>query len=435
MSSDVLVLGGGVSGLAAGLASGFPVLEARAHPGGICRSYYVDANGERHPRHPPDRPAWRFELGGGHWIFGEDPFVLELLARHVRLRRHRRRSAVFLPERELFVPYPLQHHLRLLDREIAAAALAELLRPKRPAATLAEWLEEQFGPTLCALFFRPFHDLYTAGLTGEIAPQDPHKSPLDPGLVVRGALGEVEDVGYNVRFAYPEDGLDVLVDRLAAHVALEPEAPVVAIDPHERTLQLADGSRRRWDALISTLPLDRTLELAGLSTAGPPDPATSVLVANIGAVRGPSCPDVHWLYLPRSRAGFHRVGFYSNVDPGFLPRPDPTLVSLYVERAFPRGARPSADGIRAWLDVVCAELAQRRWIRRVEVATADWIETAYTWRRPGSRWREEAMDLLVRHRIFPVGRYARWHFQGILESIREGLAAGAALRGARGATP
>lgn len=428
MSGKAFILGGGVSGIAAGLASGLPVLEAEEHPGGICRSYYVDEHGARHDRRPADRPAWRFETGGGHWIFGDDPPVLGLLARHARLRRHRRRAAVFLPDRGLHVPYPLQHHLRLLDSGTAAAALHELLRPKRPAATLAEWLEEQFGPTLCRLFFRPFHDLYTAGLTEEIAPQDPHKSPLDPRLVVRGALGEVEDVGYNVTFAYPEEGLDVLVDRLAARVRLERGRRVRAIDVVGRTVELADRSRRPWDVLISTLPLDRTLELAGLSTGEPPDPATSVLVANIGAVRGPACPDVHWLYVPRSQAGFHRIGFYSNVDPGFLPRPDPALVSLYVERAYPRGARPDAAAIRRWLDDVADELRGLGFVREVLVAAADWIDTAYTWRRPGSRWREEAMDLLVRHRIFPVGRYARWHFQGILESVREGLAAGAALR-------
>jgi hypothetical protein len=37
-------------------------------------------------------------------------------------------------------------------------------------------------------------------------------------------------------------------------------------------------------------------------------------VLNIGGVRGAKCPLDHWLYLPASRAGFHRVGFCSNVD-------------------------------------------------------------------------------------------------------------------------
>ena len=35
------ILGGGITGLAAGLSSGLPVLEAAPEPGGICSSYYV----------------------------------------------------------------------------------------------------------------------------------------------------------------------------------------------------------------------------------------------------------------------------------------------------------------------------------------------------------------------------------------------------------
>ena len=53
------IIGGGMTGLATGMASGFGVLERLDHPGGICASY--------------ERDGYRFELGGGHWIFGGDP--------------------------------------------------------------------------------------------------------------------------------------------------------------------------------------------------------------------------------------------------------------------------------------------------------------------------------------------------------------------------
>jgi len=36
-----MILGAGMTGLAAGRASGFPVYEAEETPGGICSSYYV----------------------------------------------------------------------------------------------------------------------------------------------------------------------------------------------------------------------------------------------------------------------------------------------------------------------------------------------------------------------------------------------------------
>ena len=70
------VLGGGVTGLAAGLSSGLPVFEAMTDPGGICSSYYVRPGEKtRLAQAPADGEAYRFEIGGGHWIFGGDPGV------------------------------------------------------------------------------------------------------------------------------------------------------------------------------------------------------------------------------------------------------------------------------------------------------------------------------------------------------------------------
>jgi len=63
----------------------------------------------------------------------------------------------------------------------------------------------------------------------------------------------------------------------------------------------------------------------------------------------------------------------------------------------------------------------------VEVADPTWVDVAYTWRWPGSRWREEALTMLEARGIFPVGRFARWRFQGIADSVRDGLMAGAAI--------
>jgi hypothetical protein len=42
----------------------------------------------------------------------------------------------------------------------------------------------------------------------------------------------------------------------------------------------------------------------------------------------------------------------------------------------------------------------------------------------------EALRLLEDQRIFQVGRYARWTFQGVADSIRDGFVAGSAARAA-----
>jgi len=42
---------------------------------------------------------------------------------------------------------------------------------------------------------------------------------------------------------------------------------------------------------------------------------------------------------------------------------------------------------------------------------------------PGSTWRKKAISALQEAGIEAIGRYARWHFQGIADSIRDGLGA------------
>lgn len=432
----VLVLGGGVTGLAAGYISGVDVYEAAERPGGICCSYYVRPGArERLASAPKDGEAYRFEVGGGHWIFGGDPLVLDFIRAIAPIKYYVRQSAVYLPDWERFVPYPIQNNLRFLDRQIASQILQEIvMRRSVPSEwrTLSDWLRASFGPTLCELFFEPFHELYTAGLFRAVAPQDAYKSPVDVSLVVGGAFDEVAEVGYNRTFVYPVEGLNVLTERMAARCRVQYGKRVVRIDAEAREVYFDDGTYEGYEELISSLPLSKVMEMAGLDVGERAGPATAVLVVNVGAVRGPKCPSVHWVYVPRSRAGFHRVGFYSNVDVSFLPasvRQRGSHVSIYVEKAYREGTRPSNSEIARVCSEALGELQEWGWIAEAEVVDASWIDVAYTWSWAGSKWREKALKVLEERGIFQVGRYGRWAFQGIAESVRDGLIAGSVVRG------
>lgn len=186
------ILGAGITGLAAGLVSGLPIYEAAHTPGGICSSYYTRPNSrEQLPTAPTDGEAYHFELGGGHWIFGGDPAVLQFIRMLTPIKSYQRRSAVFFAKQNLYVPYPLQNHLGHLGPELAARALHEMLTtPKASPTTMADALSQDFGPTLTEYFFGPFHHLYTAGLWTKIAPQDGYKSPVNASLALQGALAK-----------------------------------------------------------------------------------------------------------------------------------------------------------------------------------------------------------------------------------------------------
>jgi len=430
----ITILGAGMTGLAAGYASGLPIYEAEDAPGGICSSYYVRPSSEKRLHiTPEDGEAYRFEIGGGHWIFGGDPLVLQFIRSLTPVKSYQRRSAVFFLDRDLFVPYPIQNYLRYLGQKVAAQAIEEIThgRSSGEAVTMADWLRISFGPTLYELFFEPFHELYTAGLFREIAPQDAYKTPVNLSLIIRGAFDDVSQVGYNVTFVYPEEGLNVLAQRMAECCRVHYGKQVVKIDVHSRDVYFEDGSVEGYDDLISTLPLNRMMEMTGLNVGERPDPTTSVLVVNIGALKGPNCPQEHWLYIPRSRAGFHRVGFYSNVDPSFLPascRERQDCVSIYVEKAYRQGEKPSPSELERLSWDIVHELQEWGWIKEAEVVDPTWIDVAYTWSWPGSSWRGKAIKALEEHGIYQVGRYARWVFQGIADSIRDGFIAGASTQ-------
>lgn len=431
MTESTLIVGGGMTGLAAGMASGLPVLEAEESPGGICSSYYLRP-GDDTPslERPAGGDAYRFEIGGGHWIFGGDPTVLRFLDSLVEMNTYQRRSSVYFPDSARYVPYPIQNNLRFLDRDLGVRALAEMADPAGPVDTMLGWLESSFGPTLTELFFGPFHDLYTAGLHRRIAPQDPYKSPVNLELALRGAFSDAPAVGYNTTFRYPQGGLDELARRMAADCRVEYGCRVTGLDVASRELLLSDGSRRAYQQVLSTLPLNRALEMAGVRVDAPADPHTAVLVLNIGARRGPACPEDHWLYIPYSESGFHRVGFYSNVDTHFLPEGSAAdRVSLYVERAFTGdAARPDPAATDAYARSVVEELGRWGFIDGAEVVHPTWIDVAYTWAWPGSTWQRQALDALQRAGIYQVGRYGRWIFQGIADSIRDGFMAGGSFR-------
>lgn len=429
---DVAVLGAGVTGLAAGMASGGTVFEAESMPGGLCASYYMGPGGEgRGYLGLPGGCNYRFEPGGGHWIFGGEPEVLDLICSIAPCRQIFRRSSVFLHRSGQYIPYPLQNNLRYLGATRAARALEEIRAGQPTGRTMAEWLQARFGSTLFELFFAPFHEAYTAGLYERAAPQDGFKSPIDLERIERGAREGTEPAGYNASFLYPEQGLTALVSGMARRTKVRYGMRALQIDPERRLIRFTDGSAIAYRHLVSTLPLNQTCALAGVHVDTPPDPYTSVLVLNIGATRGARCPDEHWVYTCGTDAGFHRVGFYSNVDSSFAPDvPGERRVSVYVEKAYAGGTRLTQRQISSYTGAAISELRRWGYIDEVEVVDPSWVEVAYTWSWPDSTWRTAAIAALESHGILPAGRYGRWIFQGIAESIQSGLAVADRLQGA-----
>jgi hypothetical protein len=69
---------------------------------------------------------------------------------------------------------------------------------------------------------------------------------------------------------------------------------------------------------------------------------------------------------------------------------------------------------------VVQELQDWGWIGKVDVIDPTWVETAYTWEyKKGDAQRE--IEWLKSKGIISIGRYGKWRFQGMQESIADGL--------------
>ncbi|MBN1374351.1 protoporphyrinogen oxidase-like protein [Candidatus Dojkabacteria bacterium] len=434
---DCFVLGAGVTGLSAAIVSGLPVIEAEKFPGGKCASYYMRAGStERLFTSPKDQEVYRFELGGGHWIHSLDVYLDNFLKAFARFKGYSRDTAVYLEDKRLLIPYPIQNNLRYLGPKISESCLNEIIQAQgntdKPKSW-KEWFKKTFGATLCRLFFYPFHELYTVGLYSSVLPSDLYKNPIDIKSVVAGAITSTSGVGYNSKFVYPVGGLDRMVRNMAAKCEISYGKSISGIDIKSKFIHFENGDKQKYDKLLSTISLAEIIKLTGLDkvVVAKPDPSTTVLVTNIGAIKGEQCPQSHWLYIPKSKSGFYRVGFYSNVDEEFIPkssRKTQDRASIYVEKAYLSKEKLTRAQIRKVSSDVVNELQDLEWIKRAEVVDSCVVKNAYVWEYPRSSWVSEATSLLRKNDIFQVGRFATWNNDGLVRSIKDGLVAGASFK-------
>ncbi len=305
MKDKNLILGAGVTGLCAGLSTRWHIHEAENIPGGICASYYVNKRGTR-TFHRDDDETYRFEIGGGHWIFGTDDSVSKFINNLTPIKTYTRKSAIYFPDNQHYVPYPLQNHLAYLENDVAKKALHEIVVSdhNKQCSTMEEWLELHFGKTLCELFFFPFHELYTAGLFTRIAPQDQYKSPVDKETIVKGLNEKIEEVGYNSTYIYPNNGLDDLMRKIASKCTIDYNSRIVKINTSSKEVVFDCGRTAKYDTLISTLPLVKVFKMTNLPTDEYECPYTSVLVINIGAKKGKNALTTIGCISPKVRLVF-----------------------------------------------------------------------------------------------------------------------------------
>src|SRR3989442_1685925 len=158
-----------------------------------------------------------------------------------------------------------------------------------------EWAERSCGGGIARHFLLPYNaKLWRADLDdiecGWVSWSIPRPTLRE---ILDGAFGAtVRGLGYNPTFLYPRrGGISVLPEALALRgLEVKLNETVVAVDARARAVHLAGGQVVRYEKLVSTIPLDRLLQIArGLSSdlprIGERLRAVRVLNLSLGAAR------------------------------------------------------------------------------------------------------------------------------------------------------
>jgi protoporphyrinogen oxidase len=339
---DVLVLGGGITGLS--LADALHrqgrtvcVLEAQEAFGGLVRTHEVGGH--------------LFDTGP-HGIYCADEWVQDWFAGLLgeALAPIERRSYTLFRGRRVVYPLTVGGALRVLRPWESARVMVEAgpLRALRgasaPGASFEEWAVRSFGATLYRLFFErytekvwglPCRDLSAAWISVHL----PANSLLQ---VLFNQLKKKDlPIGFVSRFHYSSQGSGHLVERLTERLSA---GEGVELRAGARVSQLShrDG---RWTAtiaesagtvertapdVVSTIPAGVLLRL--LSPAPPPEVvelARAVRFRNLVLVSlvidQPRVSDANWLYVPDPAIEIARISEFKNMISSMRGRPDTSL--------------------------------------------------------------------------------------------------------------
>ncbi len=235
------------------------------------------------------------------------------------------------------VPYPLQYNVhRLPDdirRECVLGLAAAAMRPPPAAhANFREWIVNAFGDGIARHFMLPYNAKVWAHPLEEmdvawIAERVPRP---DLQRVLANLLDGRDDAawGPNARFRYPKTGGTGAVWRRIADILGRERVhfarAATRIDPAARRVTFSDGADEPYDALISTMPVDRLVELARLDELGAAArqlSSSDVHVVGVGiAGRLPGELNDHkWTYFPDPGLPFYRATILSNFAPANAP--------------------------------------------------------------------------------------------------------------------
>jgi protoporphyrinogen oxidase len=319
IEDDTLILGGGLSGLAAAhyLRGRCTVVEAEQSPGGLCRSF--------------EKSGFVYDIGG-HVLFSKNTGVLEEMIAWLgpNVARRYRRNQIWYKDR--FVKYPFENGLSALAKdEIFDCLMGFLQRKTTKPGNLAEWCRFRFGRGLASKYLIPYNQKIWKYDLAKMSTHWVDRIPSPPlEDIVKSAIGiETEGYTHQLHFFYPKrGGIQSLAQSLARSLPRVKTGYTVRSIKKERNVwRVSNGdSTVRARRLVSTIPLH---DLIGSLEHVPLRVKNAVgrlkynsLILVMVAVKHEGLSQKTALYIPDPKILPHRVCFMKyfsprNAPPGF----------------------------------------------------------------------------------------------------------------------
>lgn len=337
---------------------------------------------------------------------------------------HQRESWVWIRDR--FIPYPFQNNTHFLPDAEKRACLLGLVRRRNgtssPPRHFEDWIRASFGDGIAETFMLPYNAKVWAYPPSHLAHTwvGERVAQVDLERILLNLLDNRVDAGWgpNSRFRFPSaGGTGEIWRRMAANLpagTVRLGAAVERIDPGARTLWFADGSRARYDLLISTMPLDT---LASMCAALPLDAAralkySTVHVIGIGldGAPPPHLATKCWIYYPEESTPFYRLTVFSNYSPGNVPAPNRWSVMVEVSESplKPVDARHVVDDAVRGLIAAGVIRSEDEIVSRWHTIAPHGYPTPFLGRDGVVM---PLLDTLARHGIYSRGRFGAWKYE------------------------
>jgi protoporphyrinogen oxidase len=432
----IVIIGAGPCGLACARElerlghRNWLVLERSDGPGGLASSVL-------------DPAGFTWDLGG-HVVFshfGEFDALLEEVMNGDVLH-HERSSYIRFEDR--WVPYPFQNNLRYLPEAIRDECLSGLAEaPGMTArADFAAWMLAIFGEGITRHFMHPYNTKVWATPLDEMSSDwiAERVSVVDYERALRNVREGRDDKawGPNNTFAFPAAGgtgeiYRRLADRLADRIRYGCEA--TEIDPASSQVAIAGGSSERYDALVSTMPLDRLVAMLRpcpdeLAAAGDRLRHNGVYMVGVG-YRAPCTPDRSWMYFPQDDVPFYRVTNFAKYSAANVPEADTSRYSSFMtETAYSRERPVERAALEERVEAGVRSVGLVEGSPEVASVHLEQIEYAYpipTLERDGAL--DTIQPWLMERGILSRGRFGSWRYEigNMDHAVKMGVDAARAL--------